>query len=246
MSRGSSAGYDRHISIFSPEGKLYQIEYAMKAVKLPGFTSIGVRGADTCCVVTQKKIPDKMMVPSTVTNFYKINDSMGCVMTGMSPDARYLALEAQMIASDFNYKFGYDIPVHSLARRIADKNQLSTQHAGKRPLGVDMIIIGFDEEEGPQLFKVDTAGSYMGYKAVSAGAKEQEAVNFLEKKLKNEPVLDFDGTVQMAINTLQTVLSQDFKAADIEVAVVTKANPAFRVLPDEDVDAHLTAIAERD
>lgn len=115
-----------------------------------------------------------------------------------------------------------------------------------RPLGVASILIACDEEMGPQLYKTDPAGYYVGYKATSSGAKEQEAVNFLEKKMKTNPALSYDDTVQTAISALQAVLSEDFKATEIEVGVVRTDDPAFKVLPIDQVEEHLTAISERE
>ncbi|KAM1131764.1 hypothetical protein ACFX19_046948 [Malus domestica] len=115
-----------------------------------------------------------------------------------------------------------------------------------RPLGVVALVLGIDEEVGPQLYKCDPAGHYFGHKATSAGLKEQEAINFLEKKMKNEPSFSYDETVQTCISALQSVLQEDFKATEIEVGVVVKENPVFRVLSTEEIDEHLTAISERD
>mmetsp|Transcript_63463 Transcript_63463/g.200719 ORF Transcript_63463/g.200719 Transcript_63463/m.200719 type:complete len:247 (-) Transcript_63463:610-1350(-) len=246
MSRGSGAGYDRHITIFSPEGRLYQVEYAFKAVKAPGITSIGVRGKDCVCVVTQKKVPDKLLDPTSVTHTFKITKFVGCMMTGIMADARSLVQKARQEAAEFRFKFGYEMPVDFLAKVLADQAQVYTQHAYMRPLGVSTILFGIDEERGPQLYKSDPAGYYVGYKATSAGAKEQEATNFLEKKLKGNPEFSFDQCVQTAISTLQNVLSEDFKATEIEVGVVSAGDTAFRVLSTDEVDEHLVAISERD
>jgi len=246
MSRGSSAGYDRHITIFSPEGRLYQVEYAFKSVKNQNQTSLGVRGEDSVAIVTQKKVPDKLVDPDTVTSVYKITETIGSVMTGMIPDAKAQIQRARFEAAEFHYKYSYTIPVQYLAQRVADMSQVYTQHAWMRPLGVEMILIGIDEELGPQLYKCDPAGSFVGYRACASGQKDQEATNFLEKKLKSSPKLDENQTVQMAISSLQSILSADFKPTDIEVAVVSKTNPKFRQLTPSQIEDYLTAIAERD
>jgi len=246
MSRGGS-GYDRHITIFSPEGRLFQVEYAFKAAKSAGITSIAVRGKDSVCLVTQKKVPDKLLDPTSITHMFDITKNVGMLVTGLMPDAKSLVHKARQTAAEFRFKFGYEIPVDYLAKRMADQAQVYTQHAYMRPMGVVSILCAIDEEKGPLLFKVDPAGYYVGYKATSAGAKDQEATNFLEKKLKNDPEFTFAETVQTAISALQSVLSEDFKAAEVEVAVVRSGdNTRFRVLTNEEVDEHLTAISERD
>eukprot|EP00164_Ancoracysta_twista_P001155 GFYU01001517.1.p1 GENE.GFYU01001517.1~~GFYU01001517.1.p1 ORF type:complete len:248 (-),score=86.25 GFYU01001517.1:464-1207(-) len=247
MSRGSSAGYDRHITIFSPEGRLYQVEYAFKAVKAAARTSVGVRGKDSCVVVTQKKVPDKLLDPTSIQNVKPITPMIGAVMTGMIADSKMQTQRLHQEAAEFRFQNEYEIPVDYLAKRIADINQVYTQKAYMRPMGCSVILIGIDDEfQTPQLFKCDPAGYYVGYKACAAGAKEQEANNFLEKKLKNDPQLSLDETIQLAIQTLQDVLSADFKAADLEVGVVSVAEPEFKALTTEQIDDHLTAISERD
>jgi len=245
MATARGSGYDRHITIFSPEGRLYQIEYAFKAVKIPNLTSVGVRGSDSSVVITQKKVPDKMIDASTVSHLFKITDKIGCVITGLLPDARVLAQRARYEAAEFKYKNGYDVPVSFLSKRMADLAQIYTQHPFIRPLGVEITFIGIDDEKGPELYKVDPAGAFFSYHAVASGPKEQEATNFLEKKFKNKPQLNTEQTIQLAIQTLQSVISSDFKSTDVEIGVVTKENPYFRSLSPEEIDIHLTAIAER-
>lgn len=251
MARGSSAGYDRHITIFSPEGRLYQVEYAFKAIKTSGLTSVGVRGADSCVVLTQRKVPDKLHDPDSVTNMHYITEKIGLVMTGMVADARSSVSRLRAEAAEFKFNYGYDIPVAFLAKRAADIAQVYTQHANMRPLGIAMIIIGIDvegEQKAPQLYRCDPAGYYVGYKATSAGQKEQEANNFLEKRFKADPNpnLNYDDTVQLALACLQNVLGSDLKANDLEACVVRNDSLKFTKLSNDEVEAQLTALAERD
>ncbi|KAL0885170.1 hypothetical protein Bca101_009152 [Brassica carinata] len=259
-------GYDRHITIFSPEGRLFQVEYAFKAVKAAGITSIGVRGKDSVCVVTQKKVPDKLLDQSSVSHLFPVTKYLGLLATGMTADSRSLVTQARNEAAEFRFQYGYEMPADILARWIADKSQVYTQHAYMRPLGLPWFWVLMKREDPcftsviqPVTFtvtsvlsilsvpgKASNACLYLPVHATSAGMKEQEAINFLEKKMKENPAFTYDETVQTAISALQSVLQEDFKATEIEVGVVRADNPIFRCLETEEIEEHLTAISERD
>jgi len=233
---------------------LYQVEYAFKAISNSGQTSVAIRGKEASCVITQRKVPDKLLDPSTITHLFSITPTIGCVMTGLVADARSQVMRAQAEAAEFRYKYGYEIEPELLARRLANINQVYTQRAAMRPLGISMILIGLDENSAPALFKLDPAGFYVGFKATSSGTKQTEATNYLEKVYKKGDDSDqlkalesgVEGTVELAISTLATVLATDLKASEIEIGVVSKMNPKFTRLTEDEIDAHLQRLAERD
>ncbi|KAF2458789.1 proteasome core particle subunit alpha 1 [Lineolata rhizophorae] len=254
-----SAGYDRHITIFSDQGRLYQVEYAFKAITAANITSVGVRGKDCAVVISQKKVPDKLIDPTSVSYVHKLSPSVGCVMTGSIADARASVMRARGEAAEFRYKYGYEMPCDVLAKRIANISQVYTQRysqAYMRPLGVAATLISVDSELGPQLYKCDPAGYYVGYKATATGPKVQEALNFLEKKLKNKECADgaWKDVVELGIACLSAVLSVDFKKNELEVGIVGGAkeegaeetSKEFRALSEEEIDERLQAIADRD
>ncbi|NXW30261.1 PSA6 protein, partial [Phaetusa simplex] len=183
MSRGSSAGFDRHITIFSPEGRLYQVEYAFKAINQGGLTSVAVRGKDSAVIVTQKKVPDKLLDSNTVTHLFKITENIGCVMTGMtvkwSSKTQFYVLMFPHLISDIFFSFK--------EKRKRNVMQFFQDYS--------MILIGIDEEHGPQVYKCDPAGYYCGFKATAAGVKQTESTSFLEKKVKKK----FDWTYEQTV-----------------------------------------------
>ncbi|KAJ0424221.1 nucleophile aminohydrolase [Aspergillus carlsbadensis] len=251
-----SAGYDRHITIFSDQGRLYQVEYAFKAITAANITSIGVRGKNCAVVLSQKKVADKLIDPSSVTHIFRLSPSVGCVMTGSIADARACVDRARGEAAEFRYKYGYEMPCDVLAKRLANINQVYTQRAYMRPLGVAITLVSVDSENGPQLYKCDPAGYYVGYKATASGPKQQEALNHLEKKLKNKDYAEgsWEEVVELGITALSSVLSVDFKKHELEIGVVggpradgqDGTDPNFRALTEEEIDERLQAISEKD
>uniref|UniRef100_A0ACD5YXR6 Uncharacterized protein n=1 Tax=Avena sativa TaxID=4498 RepID=A0ACD5YXR6_AVESA len=237
-SRGGAANevpsYDRRITVFSPEGRLFQVEYALNSVKLAGITSVAVRGVDSVCVITQRsKAPMDPLLDTTdpaFSHLFQITERLGMLATGMSADGRSLAQQARNEAAQFRYKWGYEMPPRMLAQWLADRAQVRTQHANMRPYGVVATIVGIDEEKGtPELFTSDPAGLVLGHKATSAGLKDFEAIKFLEEKMTGT-YLSFESTIEMAVSAMRHVLGDNREGYDVEVGVVRKKYPAFRTV----------------
>eukprot|EP00758_Cryptobia_borreli_P001269 Tbor_TRINITY_DN2086_c0_g1::TRINITY_DN2086_c0_g1_i2::g.12117::m.12117/K02730/PSMA6; 20S proteasome subunit alpha 1 len=249
MSKGS---FDKYITVFSPEGALYQVEYAFKAVNQPGLTTVAIRGKEGVVVATQHRIPDKLIKSESITNMHHITKSIGCCTTGRAPDGMAFVQESRQIANDYKYKFGVEIPCSVLAKRVADKAQVSTQEMGMRPYGVSMIFIGMECDDNgtvaPEIFKVDPAGFYAGYFATATGAKESEGIAFLEKREKRTPfnTLSNDEISVIALHAIQAIAGASLKAKDVELACCTLSNKSFRVVSHDEVEGYFSKIADED
>eukprot|EP00756_Hemistasia_phaeocysticola_P003492 Hpha_TRINITY_DN12273_c0_g1::TRINITY_DN12273_c0_g1_i1::g.17100::m.17100/K02730/PSMA6; 20S proteasome subunit alpha 1 len=246
MSRQSA--YDRFMTVFSPEGRLYQIEYAMNAIGMEKLTNVAVKGADCAVIVAQKKVPDKLLRSAGITHLYNVTEEIGLCTAGRVPDGRYLVEEARAIAGEFGLKFGYEVGISHLARRLSDRAQVNTQHSGSRAMGAALLLVGMDLEDSgelvPKIFKVDPSGACVPWNAATMGEKEREALQTLEKRYKAG--MDKDQTLMCAIGALQSTLAANFKAAELEVAIVSKDDPKYRRLSDVEVEDYLTRVAERD
>lgn len=219
------------------------MEYCFKSAN-SGLTGVAVRGKDSCCVVTQKKVPDRLMEPSCVTHLFPLTAKVGCCVTGAMADSKAMVQRARYEAGQWSFDNGYDIPVSVLARRMADLAQVNTQAASMRPLACIGLFIGVDDEKGPQVFKVDCGGHYLPYFAAASGPKEQEAMNFLEKRVKEMKEYNSDQVIRTAITCLGHVLGSDFRGTEIEVASVVGKTGKFHALTEEEIESHLNAIAD--
>ena len=176
-------------------------------------------------------------------------------MNGLVADSKSLVQKIRVEANDFNYKFGYHIPLDMLALRIADIAQVNTQSAAMRPLACNTILISADgkkDDNGrfvrePELYKIDPAGHYAPFFGCGTGIKEQEVCNFLEKKIEDlkSDETDQDATIRIGIMALSSVLGSDFKGGEIEVGVCCRTvdEGRFRKLDEEGIEEQLNVIA---
>ncbi|CCW64386.1 unnamed protein product [Phytomonas sp. EM1] len=249
----SRAGFDQYITVFSPEGSLYQVEYAFKAVAYSGLLTVAVRYRDGVLVVTQHQVPDRLMKPNSITALFDLTDHVGCCVTGRAPDGRAMVQRAREEASEYKYRYGLPIPIGVLAKRIGEKAQVRTQQAGLRPMGVIVTLIGMDQqdEDGawvPRIYTVDPAGWVGGYHAVANGKKDVEALAFLEKRQKSKPFdeLDQKEAAMIALAAVQTAVGASLKASDVEVGICSIEHQRMVRASKEQVEDWLTAVAEAD
>jgi 20S proteasome subunit alpha 1 len=237
---------ERFITVFSQEGRLWQVEYAFKVVKQSDITAIGVKTPDGIVVAVQKKIHDKLIDSSSYTHMFRITEHVGACLVGLFTDVLYISRRLRHQAANFQRKNGFEVPVSVLASYLSSLHQLESQYQSIRPTAVSAILFGFEPATAAfLLYKVDPGGLSSGYRAVCAGGKEAEAQAVLEKGPK-----EFGGVQEASefvLGVLRTVVGiEDFQANEIEVAIVTRENAAFRLLSEEDVGGIRKAIAGKD
>ena len=208
-------GYDRAITMFSPDGRLLQVEYAKRTVRL-GNTAIGMVCTDGVLLVTDKRLADSLVVPESIEKIFKIDDHIMCTASGIMPDARVLVERSQVKAQ--RHRVDYDTPIDniSIVKDITSLKQLCTQSGGLRPFGVSMLIAAVDEK--PNLFETDPIGLYYQYKAKIIGEGEAEGTQILHKEYKDSFKVQ-DG-LKLAMKIMKKVLSDNITPERIDAAVI--------------------------
>ncbi len=229
MSRGRE--YDEAITIFSPEGRIYQVEYALELVKR-GAPVSGVLTKDGIVLAAVEVLQNSLEDPRFSKKLFEFDTHIAAVIAGLSPDARVLVREARYACQGNRMTYDEPINVESLVSSIGDILQQYTQNAGVRPFGVSMIVGGIDAG-GPRLITTDPSGSYRGYKAAALGMNSEKAREILEKKYK--PDMTLNESIALAIETVKTAYSNDLKPENINAAVIPVETKTFRKLTDEEV-----------
>lgn len=174
-------GYDLSNSVFSPDGRNFQVEYAVKAVE-NGATSIGIKCSDGVVFAVEKLITSKLLVPRKNVKIQTVDRHVGCVYSGIIPDGRYLVSRGRDEARSFKSMYAKPIPVPALADRMAQFVAAHTLYNSVRPFGVTAILGGIDSD-GPHLYMLEPSGTCWGYKGAATGKGRQTAKAELEKIL---------------------------------------------------------------
>ncbi|GIL89911.1 hypothetical protein Vretimale_17952 [Volvox reticuliferus] len=232
--------YDTDVTTWSPQGRLFQVEYAMEAVK-QGSCAVGLKSDTHVVLATLKRSQSELS--SFQRKVFKIDDHMGIAIAGLTGDGRSLCKYMRNECINHRYVYESSMPVGRLVRQIADKSQVCTQRSWKRPYGVGLLVAGVDSQ-GPHLFSSCPSGNYYEYKAIAIGARSQAAKTYLEKHLESFPSATLDELVRHGLRALQSSLSEgELTEANSSVAVVGK-DLSFTILEDEAVQPYITALKE--
>ena len=224
--------YDKSLSIFSPEGTLSQVEYALEAVKKGGL-SIGMI-ADKCIIIAaERKAVPKLQDQRTIHKINRIDSHIAMSFAGIIADSRSLSDFARLESQSFRYSLDISPTVDNIAKEIAFKMQEYTQKAGVRPFGLSCIIGGFDEgKDEPKLYLTDPSGQITMWKAGAIGKNSDKVLGLLEEKYKDN--MSEDEAIKCTISAMLEYVEAGSK--NMEVAVIKPGN-YFKIVDDEKIEA---------
>ncbi|MEM3383227.1 MAG: archaeal proteasome endopeptidase complex subunit alpha [Nitrososphaerales archaeon] len=235
-----SAGYDRAITIFSPDGRLYQVEYAIETVRR-GTLALGLKVKDGVILAVEERAR-KLQNPTMSQKIFQVDDHVGIAAAGYVPDARVQVDVSRVFAQTNRLIYDEPVEVEAIAKRIGDLNQQYTQYAGVRPFGVSLIIAGVDRN-GPMLFSTDPSGTYLGYDGVAIGAGSDQVTEYLEKRY--DPNMSLDEACILAIECIYLVSEDKVGTKHIKMALIDTKTKKMRRLSEEEIAKFADKARER-
>ncbi len=226
--------YDRAITVFSPDGRLFQVEYARAAVKR-GTTTIGIKFKDGVLLMADKRIRSRLLEPKSMEKIFIIDDHIGCASSGLVGDARVLVDYARLVAQIERVTYGEDILVEHLVKRISDYKQQYTQYGGVRPFGASLLIAGVDEK-GIYLMETDPSGTIMGYKADCIGGGRDVVMELFEKEYRED--MNFEEALMLGLKAIDAASEEEIIPMTLEIGYIKKGGK-FTLMSDEEIEKYV-------
>lgn len=237
--------YDRGVNTFSPEGRLFQVEYAIEAIKL-GSTAIGVASAEGVVLAVEKRVASPLLDPASIEKIMEIDSHIGTALSGLTADARTMIDHARVETQ--NHRFNYDEPmgVEACVQAVCDlalrfgENRKGKEEQMSRPFGVALLVAGIDEN-GPQLYHTDPSGTFIQFDAKAIGGGSEGAQTTLQDKYHKSITLK--EAEKLALQTLKQVMEEQVNATNVEIGAVTTATGKFRIYSKEELSAIIDSLA---
>jgi proteasome alpha subunit len=230
MFQQAGRGYDMAITQFSPEGRLFQVEYAIEAVRR-GTAAIVCRNSHSVVFAVEKKISELQEIIGS-EKIFKVDDHIGAAIAGLTADARVLIDRARVQAQVNILNYDEKISVKDSTLNICEYLQLFTQNAGVRPFGVSFLIAGVDPNGEASLYLTDPSGAMWGYKAFAIGSGATEARVYLEENYKED--IGDDELKILPLRTLKELMGDKLNKETCDVAFIMKDDIKFRLLSNEE------------
>jgi len=229
--------YDRAITVFSPDGRLFQVEYAREAVKR-GTTTVGLKFKDGVVLIVDKRIASRLMEPKSIEKIFKIDGHIGCATSGLVADARILVDQARVIAQINKITYDEEMSVEELVKRICDYKQNYTQYGGVRPFGTALLVAGVDEQ-GEHLFETDPSGALVSYKAGSIGAGRNAVMEVFEEEYQEG--CSMETAVTLGLKALKATEEEKLNPKAVEIGLVVRGE-SFRRLEESEVEIYIEKV----
>jgi len=226
--------YDRAITVFSPDGRLFQVEYALETVNR-GATILGISCSEGVVLGAEEKIETKLQDTNFTWKLYEVDDHLGAAVVGLGSDARILIDQARVYSQSNRLMYDEDIDVEIITKRVGDIKQLYTQHAGVRPFGVSIIFGGVDKT-GSRIFATDPSGSYRGYKAVAVGIGRETVENLLKEEYRED--VNLEEAIKFAVKCLTKALEARGEPKRIKIGVIPSATRKLKMLTDKEIETY--------
>ena len=226
--------YDRAITVFSPDGRLFQVEYAMELVNR-GATIMGIQCPEGVVLGSEENI-EPLEEAEYSWKIFKVDEHVGAAIVGLSSDARILIDQARIYAQSNKLTYDEPIDVEVVTKRICDIQQMYTQHAGVRPFGVSLIFGGVDKT-GTHVFGTHPRGTYRGYKATALGAGRETVLAILKDEYREN--LSLEENTKLTIKCLVKALEARQLPPRIKIAVIPKETKQLQMLTDEKVEGYI-------
>lgn len=223
--------YDRGITVFSPDGRLFQVEYAREAVK-KGTTTIGLKFDKGVILIVDKRVSSRLVEPASIEKIYNVDDFIGCATSGLVADARVLVDEARKDAKVHKITYNENITVEMLVKKICDFKQNYTQYGGARPFGTALLMAGTDDL-GIHLFETDPSGALVAYKAGCIGSGRPVVMDIFEKEFQDK--MSYEDAVKLGLKALSAATEDKPTSQTVEIGVVEIDKP-FRRLSEKELD----------
>nr|KAF6423458.1 proteasome 20S subunit alpha 8 [Rousettus aegyptiacus] len=241
--------YDRAITVFSPDGHLFQVEYAQEAVK-KGSTAVGIRGTDIVVLGVEKKSVAKLQDERTVRKICALDDhvcmafagvfcNVSMTFIGLTADARVVINRARVECQSHKLTVEDPVTVEYITRFIATLKQKYTQSNGRRPFGISALIVGFDDDGIPRLYQTDPSGTYHAWKANAIGRSAKTVREFLEKNYTEDAIANDSEAIKLAIRALLEVVQSGGK--NIELAIIRRNQP-LKMFSAKEIELQVSAI----
>jgi len=221
----ANMAYDRAITVFSPDGRLFQVEYAREAVKR-GTTTVALKYKTGVVLIVDKRVTSRLVEPASIEKIFEIDGHIGCATSGLVADARVLIDRARVDAQINEITYNEKIRVKTLVKRICDFKQTYTQYGGVRPFGTALLVAGVDDT-GARLFSTDPSGALMEYKASSEGAGRNGAMGYFESHYKED--FNQEEGIEMSIKAINKGTEGKLNPDATEIGIVDK-DSRFRIL----------------